>query len=194
MELGPGLTQLGLEQRLADAPAGAQVRGLFFKLAEQALQEGSPDLLVVWRTLVGARSRWPFSMYPLRDFIREQAVAAVLLDHADPGGALFRMWRVTPRLSPLIRAEAFMRYLTKQEPQRALAWLSANRRMMCDHGEWRFEPTGPRGGILHFVDEYVWLEHAQLGGLTGTLDRCGVSPSISIELDGPYSGRLVASW
>ncbi|MBE7483674.1 MAG: hypothetical protein HS104_27305 [Polyangiaceae bacterium] len=53
---------------------------------------------------------------------------------------------------------------------------------------------GPRGGILHFVEEYVWLEHAKLGGLTGTLDRCGVKPSIAVELDGPYSGRLVASW
>ncbi len=70
----------------------------------------------------------------------------MLLDPEDPGGALFRMWRVTPRLSPLIRAEAFMRYLTKQEPQRALAWLSASRRMMCDHGEWRFEPTGRAAG------------------------------------------------
>ena len=179
---------------MADAPAHARVRGLFFQLAEQAVQARSPELLAVWRAVSGARSRWPFLMYPLRAFIREQAVAAVLLDEEDPGGALARMWRVTPRLSPLIRAEAFMRYLAKRKPEEALTWLGQNRRMMVDYGEWRVEMTGPRSAALYFVDEYVWMEHSQVGGLTGTLERCGVSPVVTAELDTPYCGRLMARW
>lgn len=194
VDLEHGLEALELEKRLADTPSQAHTRGLFFRLAEQALAERSKELVTVWRAASGARSRWPFLMYPTRDFLREQAVAAVLLDAADPCGALRRMWASTPKLSPLIRAEGFMRYLTGNQPMRALTWLGANRSMMCDYGDWWVVPTGTHSALFHYQDEYTWIEHCHLGGVQGTLRRCGVSPVITAELETPYRGKLLIRW
>lgn len=194
VDLGPGFAALGAERRVRDTPPGAHIRGLFFRLAEQALAARSRELVRVWRAAAGARSRWPFNMYSARDFIREQAVAAVLLNPADPGAALREMWRGTPALSPLIRAERFMKHLLGRDPMRALTWLERHRRMMCDYGDWWVVPTGTRGAVFHYHDEYTWIEHCHVGGVEGTLVRCGVSPSVTVELDSPYRGKLVIRW
>lgn len=194
VDLGPGFAALGVERRLRDTPAGAHVRGLFFRLAEQALAARSGELVLAWRAATGAHSRWAFKLYSARDFIREQAVAAVLLDPSDPGAALRAMWRSTPALAPLIRAERFMRHLVGRDPTRALTWLARHRRMMCDYGDWWLVPTGSHGAVFHHHDEYTWIEHCHVGGVEGTLLRCGVSPSVAVELDSDYRGRLLIRW
>ncbi len=194
VDLGPGFEALGFERRLRETPPGAHIRGLFFRLAEQALAERGRELVAVWRAASGARFRWPFNMYPARDFIREQAVAAVLLDPGDPGGALCRMWRATPRLSPLIRADGFIRYLTGRDPMRALGWLERNRGMMCNYGHWWVVPAGTNRATFHYRDECTWIEHCHVGGVEGTLLRCGVSPTVTPELDTPYRGKLLVTW
>lgn len=194
VRLHEGYAALDVEQRLRDTPSTAHVRGLFFRLAEQALEARSRDLLMTWRAKVGAKSRWPFRLYPARECIAEQALAAVLLRPDDPGAAVREMWTATPRFSRLLRADRFIRYLQGSDPQRALAWLERNRDMMCNFGGWRVDVTGPREATFHYVDEYLWIQYAHLGGVEGTLLRCGVSPSISTELDTPYSGRLLIQW
>lgn len=194
VDLERGFDVLGVPRRLVDVPPEAQVRGLFFRLAEQAVAERSSDLLATWRVASGARDRWAVKMYAARDFIREQAVAAILLDPDDPGSALRRMWMSTTRLSPLINAEGFIRYLLRSKPDAALRWVASNRTMMCNFGRWRVEFPEPGHAVFHLKDEYVWIEHAQAAGAEGTLLRCGVSPSVTAELDSPYSGRLRITW
>lgn len=194
VELAEGYAALGVEQRLRDTPSTAHVRGLFFRLAEQALEARSKDLHAAWRAEVDAPRRWPFRFYPTRDCIREQALAAVLLRPDDPGEAIREMWAATPRLSRLLRADRFVRYLTGSDPTRALAWLERNRDMMVDFGGWRVEFTGPDSATFHYLDEYIWIEHAHRGGVEGTLSRCGVTATVTPELDTPYSGRLLIQW
>lgn len=194
VDVSSGLAALGLAQRLSDCPPSACIRGLFYRMAEQALAERSSHLVTVWRAASGARSRWPFKMYPAREFLREQAVAAVLLDPADPGEALRKMWQATPKLSPLIRAERFMRYLQGSEPMQALAWLEQNRRMMNNYGDWWVVPNGTNAATFHHRDEYTWIQHCHVGGVEGTLRRCGVSPVVTYELDSPYCGRVHMRW
>lgn len=194
IDIDRGLDALGLEQRLRDTPPTAHTRGLFFKLAEQAVSERDHALLAIWRSAAGARSRWPFKLYSTRDFMRELAVAAVLLDPSAPGEALRQMWSTTPRLSGLIRADGFVRYLTGSNPMAALTWLEQNRAMMCDYGDWWVAPSGVNSATLHFQDEYTWIEHCHVGGVEGTLRRCGVSPTVTAELAAPYRGMLRISW
>jgi uncharacterized protein (TIGR02265 family) len=194
VDLELGFSLLGLERRLADTPATAHTRGLFFRIAAQAVAERSRELMTVWRVASGAHSRWPFSLYSTRELIRELAVAAVLLEPADPGHALRQMWTITPKLSPLIRADRFMRYLTGSKPMQALTWLAQNRRMMADYGDWWLVPTGTNSATFHYQSEYTWLEHCHVGGLEGTLRRCGVMPVVTAELDDPYHGRLMVRW
>ncbi len=194
VDVEPGLEKLGVNQRLADTPAEAHVRGLFFRLAEQALHRRSHSLVRAWTAIVGRTSRWPFKFYPTRDCIREQAIAAILLNETDPAEALRDMWAQTPEFSPLLRADRFMAILTGREPVRALKWLERNRGMMCDYGGWRTEFPNDGSAIFHYSDEYIWIESAHRGGVEGTLARCGVSAIVTPELDTAYSGRLRIAW
>lgn len=181
VDLKPGFELLDLERRLADTPRDAHVRGLFFRLAEQALSDRSSDLMATWRAASGARLRWPFKMYSTREFIREQAIAAVLLDPSNPTHEIHKMWAATPKLSSLIRAQA-------------LTWLSQNRKMMCDYGAWHVDLTSARSAVFHYEHEYTWIEHAHRGGVEGTLERCGVTPVVTVEMDSLYAGRLLIRW
>jgi uncharacterized protein (TIGR02265 family) len=194
VDLKPGFELLAVERRLSDTPPDAHVRGLFFRLAEQALSDHSPELVATWRAASGARLRWPFKMYSTREFIREQAIAAVLLDPRDPTKEIRKMWSATPKLSSLIRAEGFIQYLTRRKPEQALTWLSQNRKMMCDYGSWHVDLTSPKSAVFHYEDEYTWVEHAHRGGVEGTLQRCGVTPAITVEMESLYTGRLLIRW
>ncbi|MBX3126811.1 MAG: hypothetical protein KF718_08830 [Polyangiaceae bacterium] len=51
-----------------------------------------------------------------------------------------------------------------------------------------------RSAVVHYHDEFTWLEHCHAGGVEGTLRRCGVSPTVTAQLDGASSGRLLISW
>lgn len=194
VDLDRGLTALGLPKRLDDTPIGAHTRGLFFNLAEAAVAKKDRALLPVWRAASGARRRWPFKLYPARDFIREQATAAVLIEPEDPARALFEMWLSTPSLSPLIKADRFVRYLMGNDPAHALRWLERNRGMMCDYGLWRLEELGPKRFVFHIADEWVWIDSAHRGGAVGTLERCGVVGSVTAEMVSEYDGKLHFSW
>lgn len=194
VDLEAGLRRLEVAQRLGDTPASAHTRGLFFRLAEAALVRKDPSLVDVWRAESGARYRWPVKLYATRDFIREQAIAAVLIDPLDPEQALYDMWLHTPKLSPLIRAERFMRYLVGTDPPSALSWLEKNRGMMCDYGLWRLERLGEREYVFHIAEEYVWIDSAHRGGARGTLDRSGVRGEVRAELVSRYHGRLRFTW
>ena len=194
VDVSSGFRALGVEQRLADTPRRANTRGLFFRLAEQAVAARANDLLETWRAVSGARPRWPFRMYSTRDFIREQATAAVLLSPEDPGVALRSMWATTTKLSPLIRAEGFIQYLVGRDPMQALGWLERNRSMMCDYGDWWVIPKGNRAASFHYVDEYTWIEHCHVGGVEGMLRRCGVSATVAVALRSPYRGELQIEW
>lgn len=185
---------LGLPKRLDDTPKTAHTRGLFFRLAESALARTDRELLPVWRVAAGARSRWPFKLYSTRDFIREQAIAAVLINPDDPPAALFDMWLRTPELSPLIKAERFMRYLIGSDPGKALTWLERNRGMMCDYGLWRLERLEAKRYTFHIAEEWVWIDSAHRGGACGTLERCGVKGSVRAELVSDYHGKLHFDW
>lgn len=194
VDLDRGLSEFGLPKRLSDTPSSAHTRGLFFNLAEAAVVRKDPTLLSAWRAASGARRRFPFKLYPTRDFIREQATAAVLIHPDDPGRALFEMWLRTPTLSPLIKAERFIRYLTGNDPAHALRWLEKNRGMMCDYGLWRLEQLGPREFIFHIAEEWVWIDSAHKGGATGTLERCGVVGTVTAEMVSDYDGKLHFTW
>jgi uncharacterized protein (TIGR02265 family) len=194
VDLGEGFALLQVERRMRETPVSAHVRGLFFNLALDAVAARSPELEAVWRWTMGSSRQVPFRFVPTRECIRAQATAAVLLEPKNPGQALREMWAAAPSSSRLLRAVGFLRSLVSNDPWAALAWLERNRGIMCDYGAWRVERTGPCSAIFHYLDEYIWIEHAHRGGVEGTLSRCGVSPVVSVDLDGAYDGRLRIRW
>jgi len=192
--LEEGMHRLDLEQRVRDAPKDAHVRGMFYQMVVGVLESHSHDLLQAWRSLARPPRRWAVRFYSLRDFLREQALAAVLLDPSDPHRALRQIWRGTPDLYPNLHPARFAEYLARGDPVRVLRWLERNRGVMVDYGGWRVDVTGPRAATFSYFDEFVWIEHAQAGGVEGTLARCGLSCSIEPELSSAYLGRLHIRW
>lgn len=84
--------------------------------------------------------------------------------------------------------------MTRRKPEEALSWLSQNRKMMCDYGSWQVDLSSARSAVFYYDNEYTWIEHAHRGGVEGTLQRCGVTPTVTVELESMYSGRLLIRW
>src|SRR5215468_4178168 len=83
---------LGVAKRIADTPAGASTRGVWFLTTARHMTRVGRAELVAWREATGGRSRIPFRMYPVREYIDELAVAAALTDPDDPVRAIRAIW------------------------------------------------------------------------------------------------------
>lgn len=194
LDLGRAQDALALERRIADMPADASIRGIFFFVMAAVLSARDPALAQTWRAAVRSERRWAFRLYPLADFLREQALAAALLCPDDPVEGVRTLWRATPDHAPLISAEKYGRMLLGGDPMRAFRWLADNRQLFCNYGHWHLEELGPRSLAMVFRDEYLWIAGAHRGGAEGSLRMCGVSGTVTPVLDTPYDGRLLISW
>ena len=194
IDLESAYARLDLETRLLDTPPTAEIRGLFFNAIERAAARHGRGTLEAWRRECRPSRRWPFRSYNMRDYLRELAAAAVLIDPESPNEAIRTIWRGAPEEAPSIRAEKFVRYLMGKDPMRAFRWLGNNRSLFCNYGDWRVEQVGPAHALFHFWDEYLWIETAHRGGAEGALRTFGARGEVTAELSSAYEGRLHIKW
>jgi hypothetical protein len=184
---------LDLDQRLPQVPAHAQVRGWYFKqTADAVAREGRPAV-ALYRRLSPVRSRWFFRMYSCRDYLEDAAAGAAAIGGADPQASVRAIWRNAPRYAPLFNAQRFMSLLNAS-PLDAMRWLEGQRDMFWNYGGWRIEVRDPHYFVVHYFDEYIWLESAHVGGLEGVLDACNATGTVDADLDSPFNGRIHVRW
>jgi len=185
---------LGVTQRIADTPPTASTRGVWFLTTSRHLAHLGRAELVAWRSATGARSRIPFRMYPVREYIEELAVAAAIADPADPVAAIRDIWK---RAVPTYMDSPFGRSLVRlirPNPLRFVRWLADHRDHFCDYGKWHLVERATGYVTMEIQDEYVWIESAHRGGAEGMLAACGVEGTVEPELITPYNGRLHIRW
>ena len=56
------------------------------------------------------------------------------------------------------------------------------------------QQTGPRSAVMHFEQEYCWIESYLLGAGEGTFESVGVKARFEVERDDPYNGRHIIHW
>lgn len=185
---------LGVDQRIADTPPTASTRGVWFLTTSRHVARLGKADFTAWRSVTGARTRIPFRMYPVRQYIEELAVAAALTNPDDPAAAIRSIWRgAVPTYVDSPFGRSLLR-LIRPNPLRFVRWLADHRDHFCDYGKWHLIERGTGYVTMEIADEYVWIETAHRGGAEGMLPACGVDGSVEPELVTPYSGRLHIRW
>lgn len=182
-----------LEWRLDQIPDEAMCRGAFFRmLADRACQFG-PEVDREYRRLFPSNIHTHFRMYPVRDYLTRLVVLSQIRYGANniPAGlrhlqaSAFDTWAntmlgraamkmVEGRPGPLLRML-----------ERAYASHTVN-----SYANLVIETLEPELVVVRFECEYVFLEHAMVGALEGVLARCGLSPTSSVVLRGPFDGTI----
>jgi hypothetical protein len=184
---------LDLDRRLAAIPQRAQVRGWYFKQTADAVARHGRSAVAVHRSLSPVKSTWFFRMYSLREYLEDAAAGAAAIDPSDPHGALRSIWRDAPRYAGLFNAQRFLSLLNAS-PLDAVRWLEGQRDLFFDYGRTRVERRDDRYFIVHYFEEYIWIDSAHRGGLEGLLEACNTNATTEVDLDAPFSGRIHVRW
>ncbi len=184
---------LDVDRRLAEIPASAQVRGWIFKMTADEVARHGPAAVATYRRLSPVKSTWFFRMYSVRDFVQDAAAGAAAINPNNPHAALRAIWRNAPRYAPLFNAQRFTALL-KASPLDAVRWLEAQRDMFWNYGGWRVEARDEDYFVIHYFDEYIWIESAHVGGTEGVLYACSATGSAEPDLDSPFNGRIHVRW
>lgn len=193
VDLKAAFEVMGIDERRAKIPDTDHVRGVLFKMTEDAIARAGPSAVTAFRHLAAPKKRWPFRMYPVLDYIEETAVAAAVLRPEDPLGAIREIWRETAKYAPVFNAERFLAML-RIDALGALRWLEQQRAMFCNYGSWRLEEIGPESVVMHYFDEWIWVDAAHRGGLEGVLRACHAVGSVDVVLESSFQGHARVRW
>jgi uncharacterized protein (TIGR02265 family) len=137
------------------------------------------------------RKSW--GLYPTRDLIEAYGIAGAVLQ-PDPLQGVRELFTTAPRyFSSTWYGRAFARVL-RPDPGNLFDYVERSREHVANYGRWRVEHRSKYHAVIHMIDEYFWIEAAQLGGCEGALLACGVTGSVDVQLDSPYTGRLDVRW
>jgi uncharacterized protein (TIGR02265 family) len=185
---------LDLDRRLRETPEHAQVRGIWFGMTADYMCRQGSAVDAAWRALVNVPSRTIFRNYSVREYLQELAMAAAVLDPSNPYDAMRMIWRNTPRYwTSSIIGRSLVRLL-HPDPLSAWRWCERHREHFCNYGSWRLEVRSADYAIMHYFDEYIWIDGAHRGGAESLLDACGVEGTVEPEVISPYSGRMHVRW
>jgi uncharacterized protein (TIGR02265 family) len=194
VDLAQATALLDLDRRLRETPESAQTRGVWFAMTADYMRRQGTAIDTAWRAIVRVAPRTIFRMYPLREYMHEVAFAAAVLNPSDPLEAMRRIWRDTPRYyTSSVIGRSCLRFL-RPEPLPGWRWLERHREHFCNYGSWRLEVRGADYVIMHYFDEYLWIDGAHRGGAESLLEACGVEGGAEPELISPYSGRMHVRW
>jgi len=194
VDLSEATAPLELDRRLSETPANAGTRGIWFTMTADYMRRQGPAVDAAWRAAVPVIPRTIFRMFPLRDYLRELAFAAAVLNPARPLEAMRIIWRDTPKYYTSSAIGRSCLRLLRPEPLAAFRWCERHREHFCNYGSWRLEPRGADYLILHYFDEYLWIDGAHRGGAESLLEACGVEGSAEPEMLSRYSGRMHVRW
>jgi uncharacterized protein (TIGR02265 family) len=184
---------LGLGDRLSATPPWALVRGFLFKMTADAVERHGRAAVALHRSLSPVASRWFFRMYSLRGYLEDLAAAAAVISPHDPLAGMRTIWGTIPGYASLFDARRFLALLGKDVTAVA-GWLENHRSFFANYGRWRLERRAPGYFVMHYFDEWIWIDGGHRGGMQGLLRACGVDGTVEADLDSPVSGRLHVRW
>ncbi|MBK7154761.1 MAG: DUF2378 family protein [Sandaracinaceae bacterium] len=181
-----------LRVRLATIPPSAKWRGVYFNAVSGVLERAGK--LGEYQRLM-PETYSPLRMYPAGELLEHVAVAGALLrSPQDVHAGMHEVGRDNALYFARSLLGRTMLRLLDEDPYRVLQQGVAGRRQSATYGRWRLERTGERSALMHFEQEYGWIESYMLGAGIGTFESVGVTGSFEVELDGPYDGRHVIRW
>jgi len=182
-------------ERLALVRDDQRVRGVWFAMLRDEVRRRGPHLYEAFEREVGLHESVTFKMYPVGDYLRRLVAAGALV--ASPS-AVHDGMRDLHRSSVRYFAQSVLGRaivsLVRPTPLQFLRQVERSRSLMATFGEQRVESLGERRIRVHHVDDPVYIESAQVGGLLSTLDACGIEAQVQVDLRSPFDGILTVEW
>ena len=181
-----------LRERLAMIPPSAKWRGVYFNTVSGVLERAGK--LAEYQRLM-PETYSALRLYPTGELLEHVAVGGALLrSPAEVHAGMLEIGRDNAvYFAKSLLGRTMLRLLTN-DPYRLLQQAISGRRQSANHGRWRLERTGERSAVMHFEQEYAWIESYALGAGIGTFESVGTPANFEVELDGPYDGRHIITW
>lgn len=182
-----------LESRVEAVPPSAALRGVYLRGVERALErEGK---LAAYHEVFGQERTAPLRYYALSDYLIRAAMAGAILrgpERVHEGLFEVGRYNATSVTESLI-GRSVIRLLSR-DPRRLCQQGVAGRRLTCAYGHWELEFPSERSAVMHFVEEYCWIESLLLGAAQGTFDMIDPPVRIEVQIDGPFEGSHRVFW
>lgn len=182
-----------LEWRLAQIPADATVRGVFFTMLDKSAASFGPDTHHAFRDFFRA---WDFSairLYPVRDYLTRLVLLAQMRYGAEniPRGIFeiqsgaYAAWRGTLMGKAMFQLMRGNLYAALQTTERAYA-----AHAVTSYSTLYVSQPAPGRIDARFLGEYVYIAEAMAGALVGMARVLGYEAEASTQLDGPFDGTV----
>jgi uncharacterized protein (TIGR02265 family) len=184
---------LDLAPRLAAMPPSAQIRGMYLRSVQGALERAGRG--IEYRSLCGTPRFSALRFYPLGEYMVHLAAGGALL--MGPERVHEGMFEICRSNSAVVADSLLGRTLIRalaRDPQRLLRQGAAAQRQTSRGGHWSLHFPGPREAVVEFRGELCWIQSALLGAAHGTMEAAGIDAKIRCELTDPYNGAHFISW
>jgi uncharacterized protein (TIGR02265 family) len=182
------------DERIARAPAEAQLKGMFFLRLTSMLREEWPRLVPTLSGPPRLGSYLPFSNYPFSDYLRLSLAAAKKQYPREP---IAQALRLLERDSVKPFAESTVGKVTlRMVPDLASAMLKIPdvQKMVFGVGRIVANATGPRSVRVEFAGVPSWLDCAALGNFEGAASMYGEKTVIDVDVKSPSDAVYEIRW
>jgi uncharacterized protein (TIGR02265 family) len=182
-----------LRERLAAVPPSAQIRGMYLRSVQAALERAGRG--IEYRALCGTPRFSALRFYPTGEYLIHLAAGGALLKGAERvHEGIFEISRSNAAVvADSLVGRTLLRALAR-DPQRLLRQGAAAHRQTARYSQWILEFPGPREAVMEFRNEMVWIESSLLGAAHGTMEAAGIEATFRCELRDPYNGFHYISW
>jgi uncharacterized protein (TIGR02265 family) len=180
-----------LEWRLAQIPDSAGCRGVFLNMLDERACEFGPEIMNEYRDFFRIYQFSGFRLYPVKDYLM-RIVKLAELRFGGPDiykgifeiqAAAFPSWRRT-----LVGRTAFAVLGVQFDSILRVTGISVSKAV--NYAECRILRDGPMHFTANFSNEYMYIEHAMAGALTGVARACEVPVSLDVRLRDPFNGEI----
>jgi uncharacterized protein (TIGR02265 family) len=182
-----------LAARLAAMPPSAQIRGMYLRSVQGALERAGRA--IEYRALCGTPRFSALRFYPLGEYLTHLAAGGALL--MGPERVHEGMFEISRSNAAIVADSLVGRTLLRalaRDPQRVLRQGVAAHRQTTRGSQWSLHFPSPREAVMEFRDEMVWIESSLLGAAHGTMEAAGIDAKITCELRDRCNGAHFISW
>src|SRR5579859_1592142 len=180
-----------LEWRLTQIPDSAACRGVYFNMLDERAAAFGPEIQRQYRDLFKLVSFNAIRLYPIKDYLtRMVTLAAIKFGPPNVHRGLFEIqeaawpsWRKT-----LVGRATFA--VLGSDFDAVLRVMGGAVSKSLNHGSCKISSTTPGNYLARFTEQYVYIEHAMAGALTGVARACGVNVTLDVQLRDPFNGDV----
>lgn len=183
-----------LAERICRIPVDAACRGFYINMLDAICLEYSPALQAAYRERFPNYRVTVIRFHPISDYIRR------LFFIAQQQWGLPGVYQGIGEIQGRANA-AFFQTLIGKTVKRFMEdtpaglykycnWLNNNRQVILNYGRWSFVLKDDGIESINFVDEYVYIDYAMVGGFTSVARAFGLELTAQVEMRTMFDGTV----